>query len=156
MERYVPHRPLPAAAFVPGRAGSVRPAAAPEIEGRTLPPGSWRENEAWLFGADLWNHGFLWEAHEVWEQVWRAPFDARQAELLRGLIQCAAAGLKIAVGTRRGADRLARAGTERIERAAAGEVRTMGLDACAFAAAFRAFVAADPDGIGSRPRIELA
>jgi len=155
VDRYVPRVPLPAAAFVPGRAGAVRPSGETlVVSGHTLPPESWGENEAWLFGADLWNHGFLWEAHEVWERLWRAPFDARQAEFLRGLIQCAAAGLKVAVGDRDAATSLADKGTLRIETVAV--TRYMGLDALAFAAQFRAWARSGSHPPDVLPRIVLA
>ena len=51
-----------------------------------------------LYGVDLYNHGYLWEAHEAWEGLWhQAKRDALQAEFLQGLIQCAAAALKVVV-----------------------------------------------------------
>jgi hypothetical protein len=142
--RYAPHIPLPDAAFVPGRAGSVRPASdGLHVVARTLPPDAWRENEAWLYGVDLWNHGFLWEAHEAWEQLWRAPFDAQQAEFLRGMIQCAAAGLKVAIGRPDNAERLASAGMNRVRSAGSSIAsRYMGLEVEAFASAFRAWISA--------------
>lgn len=151
--RFAPRLALPTTAFVPGREGSSRPAPI-TLPARALPPGMWRENEAWLFGADLWNHGFVWEAHEAWELVWRSPFDARQAEFVRGMIQCAAAASKIASGALDSATKLARTGTHRIESAAHDE-RYMGLDARSFSSAFLHFTATRPVSIDARPRIEL-
>jgi hypothetical protein len=146
---------LPAVAFVPGRAGSIRPAPrARDIESAPVPPERWRENEAWLHGVDLWNHGFLWEAHEAWERTWRAPFDARQAEFMRGMIQCAAAALKTAIGKTRNAGRLWQAGIGRIERAVRCG-RYMGLDVRAFADDLRAFGASEECAVDAIPRIDL-
>lgn len=154
--RYAPHLPLPAVAFVPGRAGTVRPeASASETDHDPVPPERWRECENWLRGVDLWNHGFLWEAHEAWERIWRAPFDDRQADFVRGLIQCAAAGLKLAIARPRSAERLFRAGLERIERAAT-EGRYMGLDVRAFASGLRAFAASGEGTLELIPRIQLS
>src|SRR3954471_21817973 len=135
--RYAPQHPLPSRAFVPGREGSVRPTeGGPELEARTLSPERWRENEAWLHGVDLWNHGFLWEAHEAWESIWRVPYDAEQSEFLRGMIQCAAAGLKLAIGNAKSAMKLSQAGLERLEHVALSPTgRYMGLDVRAFSGA---------------------
>jgi hypothetical protein len=58
------------------------------------------------WGVDLWNHGFVWEAHEVWESLWRAAAgDDRR--LLQGLIQAAAAQYARAARRELAADRLA-------------------------------------------------
>lgn len=63
---------------------------------------------AFAYGADLFNHGFFWEAHEVWETVWMAaaPNSARR-QALRALIQMANACLKLAMGKRNAFERLA-------------------------------------------------
>lgn len=59
---------------------------------------AWRENAAYLAGFRLYNAGFGWEAHEVWEPVWMhaAPHSAERY-LLQGLIQLANARLKFAM-----------------------------------------------------------
>lgn len=69
-------------------------------------------------GAALFEAGDYFEAHEVWEDGWRASSDAAERRLLQGLIQCAAAAIKVREGNWRGAATL----TER----AAG--RLIGLD----------------------------
>jgi hypothetical protein len=156
--RFAPQVPLPTVAFVPGRAGSKRPADGwLKVDARTLPPDRWRENEAWLHGVDLWNAGFLWEAHEAWETIWRIPYDAEQAEFLRGMIQCAAAGLKLAIGNGSSATNLARASLDRIGRIeplATG--RFMGLDLRTFVLGFHAFVDARGPADVSPPVLELS
>ena len=40
-----------------------------------FPPESWRENADYLYGVDLYNHGYLWEAHEAWEGLWHKAAD---------------------------------------------------------------------------------
>ena len=55
---------------------------------------------------DLFNHGYYWEAHEVWESLWIAA--SRQgvtADFLKGLIKLAAAGVKTKEGNPTGAAR---------------------------------------------------
>lgn len=153
--RYAAHRALPLRAFVPGRPGSARPAES-KLDARTLPPERWRENEAWLYGVDLWNHGFLWEAHETWESIWRIPHDAEQAEFLRGMIQCAAACLKLAIGNARSATKLSQAGLERLEHVTMPPTgRYMGLDVRTFIDALQAFVASNPSSHELPPKLIL-
>lgn len=46
-------------------------------------------------GIDLFNHGFYWEAHETWEQLWiKFGRSGREADFLKALIKLAAAGVK--------------------------------------------------------------
>lgn len=55
----------------------------------------WRKCGEWLFGIDLFNHGFYWEAHESWEAVWQAlGRNSDDAQLVKSLIKLAAAGVK--------------------------------------------------------------
>lgn len=163
-KRYLPAREFPPYAFLPGR--DPHPTRDPRghsySEGGEEPadyfePERWAENEDYLHGVDLYNHGYLWEAHEAWEGLWhRAKHDALQAEFLQGLIQCAAASLKIPMEQPRGLARLAEIGTGRLERVArAGSPTYMGLDVLSFVAAFRAFAGSAPDDPEARPRLEL-
>lgn len=46
-------------------------------------------------GARLFDAGAFFEAHEVWEERWRIETDAGRRRLLQGLIQIAAALLKL-------------------------------------------------------------
>ena len=56
---------------------------------------NWRNNKAWLWAIDLFNQGFYWEAHEAWEGLWHAAGRrGPTADLLKGLIKLAAAGVK--------------------------------------------------------------
>ena len=120
-------------------------------------PGRWPESEAYLFGVDLYNHGYLWEAHEAWEGLWHVSKpDPRQASFIQGLIQCAAACLKIPMGQPRGLERLAELGTEKLEAVARAAPHYMGLDVMDFVADMRAFAASAPSSFDERPRIELA
>jgi predicted metal-dependent hydrolase len=52
---------------------------------------------------DLFNHGYYWEAHEVWESLWHACGRSGQtADFLKGLIKLAAAGVKHREGVPKG------------------------------------------------------
>src|SRR5438093_10225316 len=76
--RLVPERPLPPYAFVPGQ--TPHPISDPQghsfHQPRELPPPldaqAWRSSTDYLFGFDLLNHGYPWEAHECWEGLWQA------------------------------------------------------------------------------------
>jgi uncharacterized protein len=63
----------------------------------------WRESEAYLFGCDLYNHRYWWEAHEAWEGPWRScQRDPLQGHFLQALIQTSAQALKLRSGNREG------------------------------------------------------
>lgn len=162
--RYASARSFPSYAFLPGRdPHPTRDARGHSFGGERksspyLPAQSWRENEEYLFGVDLYNHGYLWEAHEAWENLWHpAQHDAQQAGLLQGLIQCTAASLKIPMEQPRGLEKLAEIGTARLEVVArSAGPRFMGLDIPAFVRDFRAFAASAPTSADLRPQIVLA
>jgi hypothetical protein len=47
-------------------------------------------------GAELFDAGYYWEAHEAWEALWHAVGRrGATADVLRGLIKLAAAGIKV-------------------------------------------------------------
>lgn len=93
---------FPAYRFIPGQ--TPHPTRDPEghsynTGNHALPehfePGSWYENEAYLYGVDLYNHGYWWEAHEAWEGCWIAAGKQTETGLfLQGLIQITAGCLK--------------------------------------------------------------
>jgi len=57
------------------------------------------ENSQWLYALDLFNAGFYWEAHEVWEGFWNAlGRSTPEAQFVQGLIHLAAAAVKIREG----------------------------------------------------------
>jgi hypothetical protein len=70
-------------------------------------PRDWRRVEEYLFGIDLFNAAYFWEAHESWEAVWHAvDRDAVVGRFLQGLIQASASLLQRHCGRRRGARNL--------------------------------------------------
>lgn len=103
--RFVPTLALPPSSFVPGHC--PHPPAGPAIPQPGVPPltvsstapQEWRENLLYLYGLDLFNCGYYWEAHEAWEHLWAAcGRRGRTAMFLKGLIKLAAAGVKVREG----------------------------------------------------------
>lgn len=161
--RHVPGRALPPYAFLPGRDPHPTRDPAGHSFGHETPPVTrvaperWRDNEPYLWGVDLYNQGFLWEAHEAWEGLWHASKGDRiQALFLQALIQCAAAWLKISMEQPRGVERLSVLALEKLAevRASAGP-EYMGLDLDAWCAAVRDFAAAGATDASGRPRLDL-
>ncbi len=108
--------PFPPYRFIPGQhphptahpdGHSYHPPGEPEPEATNHAPDAWRQSEEYLFGVDLYNHGYWWEAHESWEALWQLT-DKKgvQGKFLQGLIQTGAAHLKFLLNHPRGFDRL--------------------------------------------------
>jgi len=75
----------------------------------------WRNCEPYLYGVDLFNHGYWWEAHEAWESLWLAAGRETLAGLfIQGLIQIAGAQLKRFSGIPRGAQLLTETGIQKL------------------------------------------
>ena len=131
--------------------------SSPEERPPFLPAHRWRESTSYLWGADLYNHGFLWEAHEAWEGQWHvSKSDRVLAAYLQGLIQCAAAWLKIAMRQPKGLERLAVLALEKLDLVArAGDGRYMGLDLDAFRPEVRAFADSHPLSTSGYPLLVL-
>jgi hypothetical protein len=63
-------------------------------------------NPSWLYALDLFNTGFCWESHELWEGFWNALGRTTPgAQLVQGLILLAAAAVKIREGKPEGVRR---------------------------------------------------
>jgi predicted metal-dependent hydrolase len=73
----------------------------------------WQQSDEYLFGIDLFNHGYYWEAHECWESLWIAcGRSGTTADFLKALIKLAAAGVKVREGRSEGVRRHARRAIE--------------------------------------------
>jgi hypothetical protein len=108
--------PFPSYRFVPGR--NAHPTADPR--GHSYhPPGfaaakvnrvsaeRWIDSAEYLYGCDLYNHAYWWEAHEAWEGLWHLTDKAGvQGRFLQGLIQASACHLKRYMGHADGVRRL--------------------------------------------------
>ena len=164
-DRYAPHLRFPPYAFLPGTDPhpSRDPAGhsyskEPEVHAPYVESDLWHTNTPYLLGVDLYNHGFLWEAHEAWESIWHpSKIDPLQANHLQGLIQCAAACLKVPMRQPKGLERLCEIGTGRLE-AVARETggNYMGLELIEFLMSMRTFAASTPQDTRERPTLTLA
>ncbi len=77
----------------------------------------WRENELYLYGVDLFNLGYWWEAHAAWEALWQTTGRSDAAgRFLQGLIQIAAALVQHRAGREGGARRLVSRGLAKLRR----------------------------------------
>ncbi len=128
---------FPAYPFLPGR--TPHPRRHPlghsfgEPEPRTLPfePEQWASSEAYLYGVDLYNCGYWWESHEIFEGLWHACGRTSPAgNFFQALIQFAAANLKRALDNEVAARNLTRHALARLQNSPA---HYMGLDTAAFA-----------------------
>lgn len=98
-----------------------------EVPPPRVAPERWRENEAYLFGVDLYNFAYWWECHEQLEALWHLTGHAgTEAQFLQGVIQAAAANLKRHVAALDGSRRLAGEAIQRL--ASVGSRVFMGLE----------------------------
>ncbi|MEM9457469.1 MAG: DUF309 domain-containing protein [Myxococcota bacterium] len=152
LPRYCGARPFPAYAYFPGE--GPHPTRSPQGHsyGRDPEPSS----SAFEWGVDLYNHGYPWEAHEAWENLWRAASPgSADAVFFRGLIQCAAACLKVRVGRHEAARRLGARALEHIGCAIQDGVDARGLDLAVFTTRFAAWLGAEPIDRVAHPRMQL-
>lgn len=160
--------PLPPYRFVPGLNPHPVRDPAGHSHGREMeqppfmPPGRWRENEHYLFGVDLYNRAYWWEAHEAWETAWQTTDkDGAYGQFLQGLIQIAAAFLKWQMGEKAGLIKLYDIGIGRLETVVSYHPVFMGVDLGAFINAVnRRFATARsalvlPDAVEDFPYLEL-
>ncbi len=105
-------REFPPYSYVPGHAPHPVSDPAGHMHGEehevaeALDPATWRDSEEYLYGCDLFNHGYYWEAHEAWESLWHAAGRRGEvADFLKGLIKTAAAAVKAREGNPRGVSR---------------------------------------------------
>ena len=160
LPRYT-RRPFPPYRYLPFRGGSGHPHPRNDPAGHSydadeeyLPhfaADDWADCEPYLYGIDLFNHGYWWEAHEAWETVWLAAGarETRCGRFVQGLIQLAAAQLKRALGARQGAQSLTDAGCEKL---AESQGIYLGIDVAALMAAAQRCLHEDR---GEFPRIAL-
>ncbi len=148
--------PLPRAAYIPG--GPFSRPNEPRDESLRTPapipddPAGWTTSAAYRRGVALWNAGYYWESHEVWESLWHAHRRVGPtADLLKALIKLGAAGVKVRQGQPRGVSVHAERAAALFEavRSAVGDVH-LGLNLTALAASARNLAAhppRDPAGI---------
>ena len=101
--RYAPQRKLPPYAFIPGK--NIHPEKegghlhGEELHCMPLEEATYHINEDYLYAFDLFNTGHYWESHVWWEELWNhAGRKGELADLLKGFIKVAAAGVKLNLG----------------------------------------------------------
>ena len=97
--RWLPQKSFPPYAYLPGR--EPHPVRDPRghsyhVEPIRVAAEASLGSDVFLWGLDLFNHGYYWEAHEAWEGLWQvADRDGPLRMLFKGLILLSAAGVKI-------------------------------------------------------------
>ncbi|MGH8567457.1 MAG: DUF309 domain-containing protein, partial [Gammaproteobacteria bacterium] len=142
--RLAPGLPLPPYAYVRGK--YPHPTRDPAGHSFGTPPkirigpdpDRWEACRAYLYGIDLFNRGYYWEAHEAWEGLWHAcDRSGSMADFLKALITLAAAGVKLREGRERGVRRHAARAQALFDQVTlqlgAAETRYLGLDPKALA-----------------------
>ncbi len=82
---------------------------------KSFDPDNWHSCQEYLYGIDLFNHGYWWEAHEALEAVWVAAGRRTNTGLfVQGLIQVAVAHLKEFQGFHDVATRMAQSGLQKM------------------------------------------
>ena len=163
LKRYLPELRFPNYQFVPGR----HPHPSRDPDGHSfgversapayLPPSQWSSSRDYLFGVDLYNYGYFWEAHEAWEELWlaaRDKGDQTQTLFLQSLIQLSAARLKLPMSQPTGFYKLAKVAQEKLSVVIKAEAIYMGIDLIDFTQRWQAFVISKGTGVG--PDIFLA
>jgi hypothetical protein len=99
----------------------------------------------------LFNHGFFWEAHEAWEELWlEAKHQPTTALWIKGLIKLAAAGVKALESQPEGVRRHARRASEIFYETRLGLPELMcGLDTASLEHWAQAIALAPEDAIAS-------
>ena len=120
-ERYST-KAFPAYRYVPGK--TPHPTRDPDGHSRNhleqplseFQPQDWPNCQQFLYGIDLFNYGYWWEAHEALEGVWvAAGRDTDVGQFIQGLIQIAVAHLKDHQGFRDVAVRMAQSGLDKMK-----------------------------------------
>lgn len=143
-------RPFPGYRYIPGK--SPHPIRDPDGHSynqhlmQILEPfdaNHWQSCDDYLYGIDLFNFGYWWEAHEALEPVWAAAGKQTETGLfLQGLIQISVASLKNLQGQTEVGKRMARSGIDKIRRR---EGIYLGIDVARFCREVKFFFeAADP------------
>ena len=124
-QRYWPQKPFPPYRHIPG----VTPHPIRDPLGHSygmeeahdaepLPPELWRQNEDYLYGVDLDNFAYWWEAHEAWEGLWHQAEDTYRL-FLQGLIQVSASLIKYHMRMLRPLRTLSTAGRDKLRQVVA-------------------------------------
>ncbi len=140
-------RAFPSYRFVPGK--SPHPTRDPDGHSYNKPLEQldsfeieqWQACEEYLYGIDLFNHGYWWEAHEALEAIWvTAGRQTQTGQFIQGLIQIAVAHLKNYQGFTDVAKRMAVEGLDKMKRV---KGVYMGIDVTTFRADVESYYSSD-------------
>ena len=140
-------RTFPPYRFIPGK--SPHPTRDPEGHSYNKPleqlasfeNSQWQSCNAYLYGIDLFNHGYWWEAHETLEAVWVAAGRQTQTGIfIQGLIQVAVAHLKKLQGHHDLAKHMATVGLEKMKRT---QGTCLGIEVSAFCDTVESYFSGD-------------
>jgi hypothetical protein len=146
---------LPPYRYVPGRTPHPVRDERGHSYGRDVAPirveaTGWRSSTEYLHAIDLFNEGYYWECHEILEAIWNGVGRSGDvAAFAQGVIQVAAALLKLGMSERDAALGLARRGAAKLR---AGPSPVLGVDAHRLADDVDAFLAGR---VTEPPRIVL-
>ncbi len=85
--------------------------------------------QRWPYALDLFDHGYLWEAHEVLEQVWKElPVRTPERDLAQAIILAAASLLRAHLGDDRSATTLCARAVSLLLRVPPATARVRGVD----------------------------
>lgn len=134
-----PDDPLPPFTYVPGGPWPHPHAGKPPTRpGQGVAPvgDDWRDSPDYNHGLRLFDAGYYWEAHEAWEGLWHAHGRrGPTADVLKGLIKLAAAGVKVRERQPRGVATHARRAADLFEAVISGGMPVvLGLDLARLAA----------------------
>jgi hypothetical protein len=91
-------------------------------------PQRWYDNETYLYGIDLYNYAYWWEAHEAWESLWKGvKTEFVLDHFFQGLIKISAAFLKWHQMQPRGLRYLCRDGMSHLRAIVDGDPLCLGL-----------------------------
>ena len=100
--RWLPQKSFPPYAYLPGKKPHpVRDPTGHSYRVELIPVAAEAslESDVFLWGLDLFNHGYYWEAHEAWESLWQVAERGSSLRMLfKGLILLSAAGVKVREG----------------------------------------------------------
>jgi predicted metal-dependent hydrolase len=141
LQRYS-SRPFPTYAYVPGRHPHPRRDPEGHSYGRPEPATAaftqdqWHTTEDFLYGVDLYNFGYWWECHEVFEGLWKAVGPRTElGSFFQALVNLAAGNLKDRMDNSASAIKLWTFSLSRLEKLPSP---FMGLDIPALKSAIRA------------------
>jgi uncharacterized protein len=113
----------------------------PEPHTEALDPAKWAASTVYLYGVDLYNFAYWWEAHESFEALWQlTDKEGPLGQTLQGLIQIAAGNLKRFMGAESAAQKL---GARGLARLALAPSPWLGLDVRGFEAEARSYLAGE-------------